>query len=100
MANNVHAGQLFGPFKANEELYEKIVANSKWECRYVKHLGVQVNKKPTKQDIIVYINKKPVEIGRTGIYEIGNTEITSIYFKTDTEDDTIIDYVIESYRND
>lgn len=95
MANNVHVGQLFGPFNANEELYEKIVADSKWGCRYVKHLGIQINKKPTKQDIIVYINKKPVEIGKTGIYEIGNTEITSIYFKTDTENDVIVDYVIE-----
>lgn len=91
MGNNVFASQLYGPFKAKEELYTKIVENCKWTCHYVKHLGVQVEK-----DTIIYINEKPVKVGRTGIYEIGNTEVTSIYFENDTKENTIIDYTIES----
>lgn len=91
--NNVSAGQLYGPFKAKEELYDKILANIKegWNCYFVKHLGVETDK-----NTIIYINGNSTIVGRTGIYEIGNTEITSIYFDKDTKDNTIIDYIVET----
>lgn len=90
MGNNGHIGQLIGPFKANDELYTKIKENAKIDILYVKHLGIQ-----TEVSTIVYINNKPYEVGKTGIYEIGNTEIKSIYFSKDTDVYTIIDYIIE-----
>ena len=40
------------------------------------------------------------EIGKTGIYEIGNTEITSIYFSQDTYENSIIYYTMQVSEED
>lgn len=90
MGENLYMGQLKGPFKANQELFELIKADAAIDIQYVKHLGIQ-----TDVSAIVIINNKEYEIGKTGIYEIGNTDITSIMFKADTDDNTLIDYTIE-----
>ena len=90
MCENRYMGQLKGPFKANQELFELIKADAAIDIKYVKHLGIQ-----TDVSAIVIINNKEYEIGKTGIYEIGNTDITSIMFKADTDDNTLIDYTIE-----
>ena len=90
MGENRYMGQLKGPFKANQELFELIKADAAIDIKYVKHLGIQ-----TDVSAIVIINNKEYEIGKTGIYEIGNTEITSIIFKVDTDDNTLIDYTVE-----
>ena len=90
MSTNGHMGQLLGPFIANEELYDKIVAAAAQPFDYVNHIGIQTDVKN-----YIYINGKEYEIGKTGIYEIGNTEITSIYFAQDTDENTIIDYTIK-----
>lgn len=89
MKTNGYMGQLVGPFKAKEELFDKIQEDAYVKVEFVNQIGIQVEK-----DTIVYINKKPVQVGRTGIYEIGNTEITSIYFEADTDKYAIIDYTI------
>ena len=89
MGVNGYTGQLIGPFNANEELYDKIVAAAAYPINYVSHIGIQSDIKN-----IVYINNKKCEIGNTGIYEIGNTEITSIYFAQDTDENSIVDYTI------
>lgn len=91
MKNNIYSGQLFGPFKAKEELYSKITEQCPWNCLYVKHLGIE-----TEKNNIIYINNKPFQIGITNIFELGDTEIKSIYFENDTRNDSIIDFVIES----
>ena len=90
MGENRYMGQLKGPFKANQELFELIKSDAAIDIKYVKHLGIQ-----TDVSAIVIINNKEYEIGKTGIYEIGNTDITSIMFKADTDDNTLIDYTIE-----
>lgn len=90
MGENRYMGQLKGPFKANQELFELIKADAAIDIQYVEHLGIQ-----TDVSAIVIINNKEYEIGKTGIYEIGNTDITSIMFKADTDDNTLIDYTIE-----
>ena len=90
MGENRYMGQLKGPFKANQELFELIKADAAIDIKYVKHLGIQ-----TDVSAIVIINNKEYEIGKTGIYEIGNTDITSIMFKAATDDNTLIDYTIE-----
>ena len=89
MGINYFQGQLVGPFKAEEELFNKIKENSAIDVSYVSHLGVQ-----TDISNYILINEKEVEIGKTGVYEIGNTEITSIKFKQDVDKNTIIDYTI------
>lgn len=89
MGNNGCTGQLIGPFNANEELYDRIVAAAAQPISYVSHIGVQTDVRN-----YVYINGKEYEIGKTGIYEIGNTEITSIYFAQNTDENSIIDYTI------
>lgn len=91
MKINLVTGQLKGPFKANQELIEKIKEDSAIDSLYVKHLGVQ-----TDIGYYIYINNQEFEIGKTGIYEIGNTEILSLFFKQDTDENSIIDYTIES----
>ena len=87
---NIYTGQLKGPFIAGEELFTKIQNDAAIEVSFVKHLGVQADK-----GSIISINNKNVEIGETGIYEIGNTEIKSLIFTTDMAENTIIDYTIQ-----
>lgn len=91
MNTNYHMGQLIGPFKAKEELYDKIIANANVSnVLYIKHLGIQA-----EVGTFVYINKELFEIGKTGIYEITNCEVNSIYFENDTDKNYIIDYIIK-----
>ncbi len=89
MGNNLYMGQLVGPFNAKEELYIKIVADAAIPIDYVSHLGIQ-----TKKDTFFFVNNELRQVGKTGMYEIGNTKITSLYFKEDTDNNTIIDYSI------
>ena len=90
MGVNGCVGQLIGPFLANEELYDLIVDGAAQPVDYVSHLGIQTDVRN-----YVYINDKEYEIGKTGIYEIGNTEIKSIFFAQDVDENTIIDFKIE-----
>lgn len=87
---NIYTGQLKGPFTAGEELFTKIQNDAAIAVSFVKHLGVQADK-----GSIISINNKDVEIGKTGIYEIGNTEIKSLIFVQDMPENTIIDYTIQ-----
>lgn len=97
MGYNYCQGQLVGPFEPNEELYNRIKADAAIDFSFISHIGIQ-----TETGNIVLLNDKEFEIGKTGIYEIGNTVITSIKFKeTNTHGDTviidkntIIDYII------
>lgn len=89
MRVNGCTGQLVGPFTANEELFDKISAAAIQPIAYINHLGVQTDIRN-----FIYINGKEYEIGKTGIYEIGNTKITSLYFAQDTDENSIIDYTI------
>lgn len=90
MGENRYIGQLKGPFLSKEELFDKIKQDAAIEVKYVKQIGIQA-----EVSTMFYINKELYEIGKTGIYEIGNTEITSIYFENDVNENTIIDYIIE-----
>lgn len=87
--NNMFMGQLCGPFFANEELYNLIEEQAATDILYIMHLGIS-----TKKDTMVYINGELYQIGKTGMYEVGNTKITSIYFQEDTDNNTIIDYTV------
>ena len=73
-----------------QEIMDLIRAAAAVEVEYVWHLGVQ-----TDVRAMIRINGHEVEVGKTGIYEIGNTEITSIQFVEDVDENTIIDYIIK-----
>lgn len=90
MGTNYYQSQLTGPFSTTDEIMNKIRENAAVKFSRVSHLGIQTDVRN-----FVIINGEEVEIGKTGIYEIGNTEITSIRFKQDVDKNTIIDYTIE-----
>lgn len=97
MGNNGCMGQLIGPFKKNDELYTYIEQNTNGQLDYVSHIGIQMDNHTSSipgEGIMIYINNKAYEIGKTGIYEIGNTKITSLYFSDAVDDKTIIDYTV------
>lgn len=87
---NIYTGQLKGPFTAGEELFVKIQEDAAIAVSFVKHVGIQAEK-----DSIIKINNRDIQIGETGIYEIGNTEIKSLIFPKDMKENTIIDYTIQ-----
>lgn len=89
MGNNGYTGQLIGPFTENVELFDLINSAAIKPVAYVSHLGIQ-----TDMENYIYINGEEYEIGTTGIYEIGNTEITSIYFSQNVDENSIIDYTV------
>lgn len=103
MGTNRYTGQLKGPFKKNEELFDKVkeqaeTLNAGQEWR-IYHLGIQAT--PGTLVAIGGMNgetfeSKEIEIGRTRIYEAGSneTKVTSIKFIEDADADTIIDYQI------
>ena len=75
--------QLIGPFQANKEL-----------CAFgaIKHLGIQIK---SLIPIIVIINNKEIEIGKTEMYELTDIEITSLKFKQNMDNNTIIEYILK-----
>ena len=89
---NGYMGQLKGPFQADEELFTKIQNTSSEKIAAVQHLGIQT---VTEDLVMIEINGKEIEIGKTGMYEVRNTEITSIKFKTNVDENILVDYVIK-----
>jgi hypothetical protein len=89
MGNNVYTGQLQGLFKAYQELFNLIQNNAKYPVKYIKHLGIQA-----PEGTLISLNANTIEIGATGIYEINNVNIYSIFFYSDTKENVIIDYTI------
>ena len=89
---NGYMGQLKGPFQADEELFTRIQNASSEKIAAVQHLGIQT---VTEDLVMIEINGKEIEIGKTGMYEVRNTEITSIKFKTNVDENTLVDYVIK-----
>ena len=97
---NIFQGQIFGPFKANQELMDLIAKQCTSAPKYIKHLGIQTETHNvlihpnTLIEMIIGGQKQSIEIGKTGIYEIGNTNITSIKFLNDRDNNTIIDFTV------
>ena len=97
---NLYQGQIYGPFQANQEIFTLISRQCAVQPKYILHLGIQ-----TKPDNIIInpgalieiVNNGQTmtyEIGKTGMYEVGNTKITSLKFLEDKDNNTIIDYTV------
>lgn len=97
---NLYQGQIHGPFQANQEIFTLISKQCAASPKYILHLGIQ-----TRPDNII-INPGALikitnneqtmtyEIDKTGMYEVGNTKITSLQFLEDKDNNTIIDYTV------
>ena len=89
---NGYMRKLKGPFQADEELFTKIQNTSSEKIAAVQHLGIQT---VTGDLVMIEINGKEKKKKKTGMYEVRNTEITSIKFKTNVDENTLVDYVIK-----
>ena len=90
---NGRLGQVIGPFNANVDLLDRDQAIGDFtpeETRPILiKLGIQ-----TQQGTIVKINNIPIQIGKTGIYELDNiVNIKSLIFPNGADSSTIIDFV-------
>lgn len=95
---NICQGQLIGPFKANQNLMNLINEQCVSKPQYLKHIGIQTEETDVDNPdtlIELKVNDKlfTVAIGKTGIYEIGNAEVTLIRFLNDRDNNTIVDYI-------
>ena len=87
--NNQKFIQIKGPFTVDEEIIDRIKAETTG-FDYIKKLGIQ-----TKVANKCKINNQIFEIGKTGILEFNDVEITSLSFMQDEPDATLIDCIIE-----
>lgn len=81
--------QLHGPFATNEELVDRIKENYP-EFRGIKKLGIQ-----SQIANICCINNNDFEIGKTGILEFDDVDVTSLFFKQGEPATTLIDCILE-----
>ena len=90
---NGRVGQVIGPFNANLDLLQDNAPIGAFTPESTKpilyKLGIQ-----TTEGTIVEINDVPIQIGRTGIYELdGVVDIKKLVFPDGADEDTIIDFV-------
>ena len=88
MPTNGYTGQLQGPFAANEDLYAKMKEQMCLTLVNVFKIGIF-----SKVGHFVNINGQSFELGKTGILEVRDTDITSLYFEQDETLDSFIDYM-------
>lgn len=87
---NLYQGQIVGPIPARVDIMDLIEEAAGGPVISLKHIGIQ-----TDIGSVVVIENKQIEIGKTGFYEINDTEITTLYFTQAKDENTIIDYVLK-----
>ncbi len=114
MAFNGFFGQISGPFQANQNIFEKIkTEQTNNKMNYISKIGIHypVNFDyplnfsqnfqaadsfcfPIKVSLYDGKQKKSriFQIGKTGILELQDVKITSIYFLNNIDDNIYIDY--------
>ena len=92
-------GQAAGPFKQNVQIFNILNQQSGRRINYISKLGIHCFynfdldiKGQWYPRINVRINNKEFIIGKTGILELEDCQITSIQFLNDTGDNVYIDY--------
>lgn len=89
--NNHAYVQVRGPMLKDEELLDKIKVEilltiEQLNSLYIEHIGIQ-----TSHGHFCEINGEQFEIGKTGILEIRDTNITSFKFSQNEDEGTIVD---------
>ena len=98
-------GHLSGPFEKNVQIFNILNQQSGRRINYISKLGIHcvynfdldIKDYPPEYTswyppIKVNINNKEFTIGKTGILELEDCQITSIEFLNDTDDNVYIDY--------
>lgn len=90
---NGRIGQVLGPFSANVDLLEDNAPIGSFTPEFSKpilyKLGIQ-----TEEGTIVKINDVPIQIGKTGIYELDSVvDVKKLVFPDGADENTIIDFV-------
>jgi hypothetical protein len=80
--------QLHGPFKKDVDLVSLIKVDYP-DFQSIKKIGIQSS--PTNR---CSINGQNFEIGKTEILEFNEVKITSIYFKQDEPESTLVDCIL------
>ncbi len=99
--NNIYQSQIQGPFSARQNIVDliKLQIPSEFQSSFkITHIGIT-----TDVGAIVELDDNPSakdlrEVGKTGMYEIGNTRVRTIRFQEDKDNNTIIDYVVEKLQ--
>lgn len=78
-----------GYFAANQEILNLIQELTYPNIDYLERIGIEAPQKTRLR-----INNQLIEIGKTGLYEVDNAEITSIRFIENSSRDVIIDFII------
>lgn len=98
---NIYQGQVQGPFEAYQDVMDIIREQCvSTEPFYIRHLGIQTETHnvlihpETLVELVINGKIQTIEIGKSGVYEIGNTCVTSIKFLNNRDNNTIIDYVL------
>ena len=123
MAYNGFFGQISGPFRMNEDVYQKIVLESNQNMSHISKIGIhypvnfdyplifyennnlEINESSFCFPIIVELNdakdknsvssRKQFRLGRNGILELQNVKITNIVFKNNVDENIYIDFQYE-----
>ncbi len=77
-------------FPINQDIVPLLKQKSVSPFRYIKRLGVTA-----PQGTQMELNGVRIDIGKTGIYEAEDLQITSFKFLNETSSEIIIDYIIE-----
>lgn len=90
---NGRIGQVVGPFNQNIDLLSDAGAIGAFTPEtsrpILTKLGIQADKGTTFK-----INNVNIKVGKTGIYELDNVvEVRSLIFTSETNENTIIDFV-------
>lgn len=92
-------GHLSGPFKKDVQIFNILNQQSGRRISYISKLGIHCVynfdldiQGQWYPEITVKINNVDFTIGKTGILELEDCQITSIQFLSDTNDNIYIDY--------
>lgn len=94
-------GSLQGPFQANEQLFTKIQQDCEYTIQYITKLGIHcvkdrdllaLNFSREEDKIFVSIDGTVFQIGKTGMLQLQDVEVTSIQFLQQTDEAVYIDY--------
>lgn len=80
--------QIHGPFSKNEELIN-IIKKDYPDFKFIQKISIQ-----SISTNICCINGQNFEIGKTGILELNEVSITSLYFKQDELATTLVDCLL------
>ena len=77
-------------FSANQNIYSLIQQDAVSSIKYIKKISITA-----PEGTRMRLNEKQIHIGKTGIYEAEDLQITSFIFLDNTSSDVIIDFIVE-----